>query len=258
MRETLKTAAATAATFLALILLWQGAIRVFGLPAYMLPPPGEIGRALLQGWVGGSFWDHAAFTIRGALFGFALGSLLGVLAGVMVAEIRVASLAVYPLVIAIQSMPTVAVAPLIVVYLGVGLASKVATVALLCFFPVFVNTVAGIRAADPRLVDLYRAASATRLRLLLDVKLPGAMDHVMARPADRGRARLRGLRSIRVRRLHRRAGLHRQDLRQRPERGRDVRRDRLPRRDRRNGRLPRGAPSSAPGVLAPALTRTPC
>lgn len=180
MREILKTTSATVATFLALILLWQGAIRVFDLPAYMLPPPGEIGRALLQGWIGGSFWNHAAFTIRGALLGFALGSLLGVLVGVIVAEVRAAALAVYPLVIAIQSMPTVAVAPLIVVYLGVGLASKVATVALLCFFPVFVNTVAGIRAADPRLTDLYRAASATRLRLLLDVKLPGAVDHVMA------------------------------------------------------------------------------
>jgi NitT/TauT family transport system permease protein len=180
MRETLKLAAATAATFTALLLLWQGAIRVFGLPAYMLPPPGEIGQALVQGWIGGTFWEHAWFTVRGALIGFAVGSLAGILAGVAVAEVRAASLAFYPLVIAIQSMPTVAVAPLIVVYLGVGLASKIATVGLLCFFPVFVNTVAGIRAADPRLIDLYRSASATRLRMLADVKLPGAVDHIMA------------------------------------------------------------------------------
>ena len=180
MRETLKLAAATAATFLTILLLWQGAIRAFDLPAYMLPPPGEIGRALHQGWIGGAFWEHAAFTLRGALLGFAIGSLLGAIAGTVVAESRAASLAFYPLVIAIQSMPTVAIAPLIVVYLGVGLASKVATVALLCFFPVFVSTVAGIRAADPRLVDLYRASAATRWRTLLDVKLPGAVDHIMA------------------------------------------------------------------------------
>jgi len=76
-------------------------------------------------------------------------------------------------------MPTIAIAPLIIVYFGVGLPSKVVTVALLCFFPVFVNTVAGLRSADPRLVDLYRAASATRLRLFWDVKFPGALDHIL-------------------------------------------------------------------------------
>ena len=96
------------------------------------------------------------------------------------AEVRVARLALYPIVIAIQSMPTVAVAPLIVVYLGVGLPSKLATVALLCFFPLFVNTVAGLMAADSQLLDLYRAASATRWRTLIDVKLPGAADQVLA------------------------------------------------------------------------------
>jgi NitT/TauT family transport system permease protein len=77
-------------------------------------------------------------------------------------------------------MPTVAIAPLIVVYLGVGLASKVATVALLCFFPVFVNTVAGFHTTDRRLIDLYRASSSSRVRLLWDVKLPSAIDHIMA------------------------------------------------------------------------------
>jgi NitT/TauT family transport system permease protein len=180
MAEPLKLALATIATFVALMLLWQGAIGLFAVPAYILPAPSAVGTALERGWIGGAFWPHAWFTLQGALTGCLLGALAGILAGAIVAEVRIASLAFYPLVIAIQSMPTVAIAPLIVVYLGVGLASKIATVALLCFFPVFVNTVAGFRAADPRLVDLYRAASATRWRMFLDVKLPGAVDHVMA------------------------------------------------------------------------------
>jgi NitT/TauT family transport system permease protein len=180
MRDPLKTATATLATFTALILLWRGAIAAFAIPAYVLPTPGQVGEALLRGWVGGSLWDHAVFTVTATLAGFAIGAAVGVVVGALVAEIRIVSLAVYPLIIAIQSMPTVAIAPLIVVYLGVGMASKVFTVALLCFFPVFVNTVAGLQAADPRLVDLYRAFSASRLRLFFDVKLPGAVDHVMA------------------------------------------------------------------------------
>jgi NitT/TauT family transport system permease protein len=180
MAEALKLALATIATFVALMLLWQGAIVLFSVPAYILPTPAAVGAALERGWIGGALWPHAWFTLRGALIGAVLGSLAGIVAGAIVAEVRVASLAFYPLVIAIQSMPTVAIAPLIVVYLGVGLASKIATVALLCFFPVFVNTVAGFRAADPRLVDLYTAAAATRWRMFLDVKLPGAVDHIMA------------------------------------------------------------------------------
>lgn len=180
MPESLKLALATLTTFVLLILLWQGAVGLFDIPAYILPPPAAVGAALERGWVGGALWPHAWFTVRGALIGFMIGSLMGMIAGAIVAEVRSASLAFYPLVIAVQSMPTVAIAPLIVVYLGVGLASKITTVALLCFFPVFVNTVAGFNAADPRLIDLYRAASATRWRMFLDVKLPGAVHHIMA------------------------------------------------------------------------------
>lgn len=180
MAERFKLVAATLTTFALLMLAWRGAIALFGIPAYVLPPPGDVGGALVQGWVGGTFWEHAWFTLRGALTGFALGSFLGIALGAAVAEIRVARLAFYPLVIGVQSMPTVAIAPLIVVYLGVGLPSKVATVALLCFFPVFVNTVAGLQSADPKLIELYRAASASRWRQLVDVKLPSAIDHIMA------------------------------------------------------------------------------
>lgn len=180
MRETFKLTAATLATFTLLMLLWQGSVWYFEIPEYVLPAPRRIGEALIHAWVGGAFWEHAWFTVKGALIGFVIGSIAAVICGVLVAEVRPAALALYPLVIGIQSMPTVAIAPLIIVYFGIGLASKVVTVSLLCFFPVFVNTVHGLRSADPRLIDLYRAASATRLRTLVDVKFPSAVDHIMA------------------------------------------------------------------------------
>ena len=160
--------------------MWIGAVAYFDVPSYVLPTPGEILSALADSWMNPTFWYHAWFTVQGAMIGCLAGAVLAVLCAVVVSEIRVAKLAFYPLVIAIQSMPTIALAPLIIIYLGVGLASKIVTVGLLCFFPVFVNTVAGLETVDPRLVDLYRSASATRLRLFWDVKLPGALDHIMA------------------------------------------------------------------------------
>jgi NitT/TauT family transport system permease protein len=175
-----KTLAATAATLLVLGLLWEGAIAAFDLPPFVLPPLSAIRDAVVQGWIVGTLHEHAAFTVTATATGFLIGAAAGIVLGALVAEIRPLGLAVYPIVIATQSMPTVALAPLIVVYLGVGMPSKVATVALLCFFPVFVNTIVGVRAAPPALVDLYRAFGSGRLRVFLDVKLPAAVDPVMA------------------------------------------------------------------------------
>lgn len=181
MREALKVCCATTLTLALLMGLWMAAISHFSLSPQMLPSPALVGAELLQGWVvGGTFWPHAVFTLQGALGGWLIGVVLGGAVGLLATEWRPARLVLYPIVIAIQSMPTVAIAPLIVVYFGVGLPSKLVTVALLCFFPVFINTVAGLMSADANLFDLYRAASATRWRTLVDVKLPSAADHILA------------------------------------------------------------------------------
>lgn len=178
--EIVRYALASAATGIIALLLWHSAVTWLALPPEILPGPRQVLSALHSGWIAGTFWPHAAFTLKGALGGCAIGAAAGVAAGIVVAESRTAFRIFYPVVIAIQSMPIVAIAPLVVVYLGIGLASKIATVGLLCFFPVFVNTAAGIRAADPQLVDLYRAASASRGRQLLDVKIPAAASSIFA------------------------------------------------------------------------------
>lgn len=172
--------AASSMTLVLVLGAWEAAVRGLSLPAEVLPGPLTVGRALWSGWVGGTFWPHAWLTIQGALGGCLIGALLGVVLGVVVAQWPVMRRALYPVVAAVQSMPTVAIAPLIVVYFGVGLPSKLVTVAMLCFFPLFVNTVAGIAAADARLLDLYRAASASRWRVLVDVKLPSAAPSMLA------------------------------------------------------------------------------
>ena len=180
MREGLRIALASSATLVLLLALWVGSVALLGLPPQVLPSPGDVGTALSAGWIGGTFWPHIGATLQGALGGCLIGAMLGIAGGIVVAESRIVRLVCYPIVIGIQSMPLVAIAPLIVVYFGVGLPSKLVMVALLCFFPPFVNTVAGCAAADSRLLDLYRANAATRWRTLIDVKLPGAADHILA------------------------------------------------------------------------------
>lgn len=175
-----KTVGASALTMLLLLAAWETVVRALALPPEVLPGPALVGSAMWLGWIGGSFWPHAALTLQGALGGWLIGAVLGVLAGGVVVEWPLLRRALYPVVVAVQSMPTVAVAPLIVVYFGVGLPSKLVTVALLCFFPLFVNTVAGMASADSSLLDLYRAASASRWRTLVDVKIPSAAPSLMA------------------------------------------------------------------------------
>jgi NitT/TauT family transport system permease protein len=179
-RDIALTALATAITVIAIIAAWDYAVVALALPEFLLPRPAAVAAALHQGWIVGALHEHAAFTVAATATGFAAGALAGIVLGALVAEIRPLALAIYPLVIATQSMPTVAIAPLIVVYFGVGMGSKVVTVGLLCFFPIFVNTVTGVRGADPALVDLYRAHGASRWRIFRDVKLPGAVDPIMA------------------------------------------------------------------------------
>jgi NitT/TauT family transport system permease protein len=87
---------------------------------------------------------------------------------------------VVPVVFGLQSVPKIAIAPLLVAYLGFGLPSKVFTAALLCFFPLFVATVTGMRSVDPGLLDLYRVASASRLHLLRHVRIPAAAPYLFA------------------------------------------------------------------------------
>jgi NitT/TauT family transport system permease protein len=160
------------------LLAWHAATAWFGADPLILPPLGAIAKALHHGWVGGLLWPHAAATLQGTLAGLAIGFVAGVALGIGIAESRTLAGFLYPTVVALQSMPVVAIAPLLIVWLGIGLESKIFMAALVCFFPTFVNTVAGLQAARPELLDLFRAAGASRLHVLWHVKLPSAAHYL--------------------------------------------------------------------------------
>lgn len=168
------------AFFIATLLLWDLSVRFFKVPAYLVPAPLAVGAALIDGLVHGTFYPHIAATLYAVVIGYLLGCFLAVVIGALLAEIPIIERALMPYIVALQSMPKVALAPLIIVWFGFGMSSKVVLVALICFFPVFINTLVGIRSVNPDIVNLYRAFSASRWNILLNVKLPAAASSIFA------------------------------------------------------------------------------
>lgn len=163
------------------LLLWEKAIVWFSVPSYLLPGPRAIGSTLWVGYVtGGRFWEHLATTLYEMAVGYVIGCTAAIVVGALVAESRIIERLVYPFIISLQSMPKVALAPLIIVWFGFGVTSKIVMVALICFFPTFVNCVTGLRSANPDLIDLYRVFNASRFAIFRNVKLPAAAAGIFA------------------------------------------------------------------------------
>ena len=169
-----------AITFALLLAVWAFATSYLKVPNYIMPAPLEVLRALKVGYVDGLLWKHLAFTLQATVMGYVAGCAVGLIVGTLVAESRTFDRFVYPYIVALQSMPKVALAPLIIVWFGFGIESKIIIVALVCFFPVLINTIVGIRQTDKNLIDLYRAFSASRWMIFRQVKLPAAAGHIFA------------------------------------------------------------------------------
>jgi len=180
MKDAWKTVLASTASLLVLVLLWAWATRTGGLDKSVLPSPADVAGALKAGLVDGTLHPHIWATARAALSGLAIGVALGVMGGALIVLVPPAEPFLLPVVTGMQSIPKVALAPLIVAYLGFGIASKVFTAALLAFFPAFLAAVAGLRAADRAHVDLMRACSASALHALWHVRIPAAAPFLFA------------------------------------------------------------------------------
>lgn len=167
-------------TLAALLLVWQLSIDVLKVPDYILPRPLAVLQSLKIGYIDGDFWPHFLFTLRSTVSGYVIGCGCAIVVGAILAESRTFEKFVYPYIIGLQSMPKVALAPLITVWFGYGFTSKVVMVALICFFPLFVNTVVGIRQTNPALINMMRAFSSPSWYTFFRVKLFAAAGHIFA------------------------------------------------------------------------------
>lgn len=163
-----------------LILLWEAAVRLLAIPNYILPPPSAVTMGLVRGIMSGVYLEHIGVTLTETLAGFVIGCVFGFLLGAAVALSPRFEYFIYPLIVMFQAMPKVALAPLIVVWFGLGITSKIVGAALVCFFPLMINTIVGLRAADDDRVALMRSLAATPLQIFWMLRLPGAGPTIFA------------------------------------------------------------------------------
>jgi NitT/TauT family transport system permease protein len=162
------------------VALWEAAVRAFAIPTYVLPTPSAIAVALYRGTVSFVYIDNLWATLYETLLGFAVGCVFAFVLGTGVALSRRFEYYLYPFIIMFQSLPKVALAPLVVVWFGLGLTSKVVNAGLIAFFPLMVNTIVGLRSADEDRVNLMRSLAASETQIFWMLRLPGALPFIMA------------------------------------------------------------------------------
>jgi ABC-type nitrate/sulfonate/bicarbonate transport system permease component len=161
-----------------LVAFWQGAVRVFDIAPYLLPAPTDVWSAFFE--IKGTLPHHIAATVTAAVLGLVVGAVAGVVLAVAITAVSLVRRVLYPLLVVSQSIPMIVLAPLLIVWLGFGMAPKVIVVALIVFFPVVVSTVEGIDRTDPDLTDLVRSMGAGRGTLLRQVQVPSAVPSFFA------------------------------------------------------------------------------
>ncbi|ASU40514.1 ABC transporter permease [Herbaspirillum sp. meg3] len=162
--------------FVAVVVIWEAIIRYFEIPIYIMPAPSNIALSLMNT----SYWDNALYTLGEAMSGFLLAAVFGIVLGGLIAQFPLAEKTLYPYLIAIQTTPKVAVAPLFIMWFGFGMTSKVIIAATIAFFPILVNVISGLRSTDPARLELMRSLRATRWQIFTMVRLPGALPMIFA------------------------------------------------------------------------------
>jgi NitT/TauT family transport system permease protein len=163
----------------AFLLLWQAVVIVSGFPPFILPTPGAVGGRLVSAWIAGTIQPHLLTTAGEVALGFAVGAGLALVAGYALARSPLVERLLSPYLVAAQATPILALAPLIALWFGPGLAGKVVICALIVFFPVAVATMVGIRSVDARLLELGRSLRANRRQVLTTLEIPAALPSIL-------------------------------------------------------------------------------
>lgn len=167
--------------FIGFICAWEFLlVPLSGISPALLPTPSQIAVGLWQGLIKGNLLHDTGITLHEVFWGYLVGSALGFLLAIPVAEWRAAERIFSPYVVALQAIPKVAIAPLFVVWFGFGMTAKVLIVALITFFPVFVNTVSGLRSTPPELQELFDVYGASRFQRFRYMKLQNAAPYLFA------------------------------------------------------------------------------
>ncbi len=159
----------------ALFIIWEGAVRIFALPQYILPAPSVILGAIIQYWP--AIWKNSLQTLYTTTVGFGLAVAGGLGLGILVGWSRSIYAGLYPLMVGFNAIPKVAVVPILVIWFGIGTIPAVLTAFLIAFFPIVVNVATGLATIEPEMEDVLRALGARKMDIMLKVGIPRSMPY---------------------------------------------------------------------------------
>ncbi|MGH2753585.1 MAG: ABC transporter permease [Actinomycetota bacterium] len=162
----------------AVVGIWQLLVVVLDQPTLIFPSPTEVWESIKLHW--GSLVHHAGVTFGATLLAFAISGGIGVLLAVVMTQWRQVRRLVFPIIVALQAAPKIALAPLLVIWVGFGTKTAVLIGVLIAVFPVIVNTAAGLETVESDLVNLARTMQSGRARLFLRIRFPYALPHIIS------------------------------------------------------------------------------
>jgi putative riboflavin transport system permease protein len=166
---------ATFVSLAAFLVAWKLLTVVTGTPDYILPAPEVVGQRAVRAIGSGLLWEHTAVTLTEILLGLAVGAISAIAVGTALGKSVVIERVLSPYIVAAQSVPILALAPLLDIWFGGGLLARVLICALIVFFPIAIATMVGIRSADPLLVELFRSLGATQAQRTTRLEIPSAL-----------------------------------------------------------------------------------
>ena len=158
--------------------LWAAIVRLFEIPDYLLPAPQDVAARIIKEWP--LLWKHGAYTLMSVLTGFAASVVIGVPLAFAIVLSRSMERVAMPFLVMSQTIPKVAIAPILVVWLGFGILPKIAIVFLISFFPIVVSTVVGLKSVESDMIDLVRSMGARTTKIMLRVRGPSALPQMFA------------------------------------------------------------------------------
>jgi NitT/TauT family transport system permease protein len=162
----------------AVLIVWATVVRVFDIPDYLLPAPQAVAARIAKDYP--LLWKHGIYTLFSVLTGFLASIAIAVPIAFVIVINRTMERAVMPFLVMSQTIPKVAIAPILVVWLGFGILPKIAIVFLISFFPIVVSTVVGLKSVETDMIDLVRSMGARTGKIMLRVRAPAALPQMFA------------------------------------------------------------------------------
>jgi NitT/TauT family transport system permease protein len=163
-------------SFVLLFLIWEVSVRILGVPGYLLPPPSKILLDFLARWP--RMAQHTLVTTQEILAGYFLAVAISIPLALLIAHSRLMERSVYPVIVFFQIVPKIAIAPLFIIWFGLGFLPKLLLVFLLSFFPIVVSSITGFKSVDPDILDLARSTGASQWLMFRKIRFPAALPNV--------------------------------------------------------------------------------